>query len=250
MQEKEETPSPHHPLLLEILAKELGCKVQDIVDFELNVCDTQDGVIGGDTSSPPPRQSRQHTCIVCVHMLQAPGAESCASVLTRSPFWAVKKLVRRNFSVTATHPPTPPRRYVNGLWTCREGSAGTGGQAVTHAAPAGAHDEFVFVGRLDNLAMSFCSIQALVDAFLDAASLEGEAAVKAVALFDHEEVGSASAQGGASPLEVTGVRDAQPFKDLSFIEIFCFCKRPVALLCVIGGGRGGEITAEVAVSSK
>jgi hypothetical protein len=39
--------SPHHPLLLEILAKELGVAVDDIVDFELNVCDTQDGVIGG-----------------------------------------------------------------------------------------------------------------------------------------------------------------------------------------------------------
>ncbi len=45
-----EAPSPHHPLLLEILAKELGVKVEDIVDFELNVCDTQDGVIGGKLS--------------------------------------------------------------------------------------------------------------------------------------------------------------------------------------------------------
>ncbi len=53
------------------------------------------------------------------------------------------------------------------------------------------------MGRLDNLAMSFCSTQALVDAFPDAASLHGEAAVKAVALFDHEEVGSSSAQGAA-----------------------------------------------------
>ena len=63
--------------------------------------------------------------------------------------------------------------------------------------PAGAHNEFVFVGRLDNLAMSFCSTRALVDAFPDEASLKGEAAVKAVALFDHEEVGSSSAQGAA-----------------------------------------------------
>lgn len=43
--------------------------------------------------------------------------------------------------------------------------------------------------------MSFCGLRALVDAFPDADSLRGEAAVKAVALFDHEEVGSSSAQG-------------------------------------------------------
>ena len=65
----------------------------------------------------------------------------------------------------------------------------------SRCCPAGAHDEFVFVGRLDNLAMSFCGTRALVDAFPDEASLKGEAAVKAVALFDHEEDGSSSAQG-------------------------------------------------------
>ena len=97
---------------------------------------------------------------------------------------------------------------------CNAGQAaplsGTSGHTPSHALPcpmtamrgrarpAGAHDEFVFVGRLDNLAMSFCSTRALVDAFPDAASLAGEAAVKAVALFDHEEVGSASAQGAVS----------------------------------------------------
>lgn len=37
----------HHPLLLRLLAKELGCGPEDIVDFDLNVVDTQPGVIGG-----------------------------------------------------------------------------------------------------------------------------------------------------------------------------------------------------------
>ncbi|CAG9460023.1 unnamed protein product [Pedinophyceae sp. YPF-701] len=36
-----------HPLLLSILAKELGCKPADILDFELHLCDTQPSVIGG-----------------------------------------------------------------------------------------------------------------------------------------------------------------------------------------------------------
>lgn len=39
--------SPHHSLLLDILAKELNVAAKDIVDFELNLCDTQAGVIGG-----------------------------------------------------------------------------------------------------------------------------------------------------------------------------------------------------------
>lgn len=39
--------SKHHSLLLELLAAELGAAPEQIVDFELNVCDTQAGVIGG-----------------------------------------------------------------------------------------------------------------------------------------------------------------------------------------------------------
>lgn len=60
---------------------------------------------------------------------------------------------------------------------------------------AGIQDEFIFVGRLDNLAMSFCSLAALIDTCSDADALAGEAAVRGIALFDNEEVGSASAAG-------------------------------------------------------
>src|SRR5690349_10506240 len=38
---------PHHVLLLKLLADQLGAAPADIVDFELNVCDTQPGTIGG-----------------------------------------------------------------------------------------------------------------------------------------------------------------------------------------------------------
>ena len=38
---------PHHPALLAALAAELRCEPSAIVDLELNVCDTQPGVIGG-----------------------------------------------------------------------------------------------------------------------------------------------------------------------------------------------------------
>ena len=40
----------HHPIILAILAEELKCEQDDIVDFELNVCDTQKSQIGGATN--------------------------------------------------------------------------------------------------------------------------------------------------------------------------------------------------------
>ena len=75
---------------------------------------------------------------------------------------------------------------------CKTGYVALG---TTVCCVAGANHEFVWVGRLDNLAMSYCATAALAAAFPDEASLAGHDAVKAVALFDHEEVGSSSAQG-------------------------------------------------------
>ncbi|GKV13818.1 hypothetical protein SLEP1_g24792 [Rubroshorea leprosula] len=65
---------------------------------------------------------------------------------------------------------------------------------------AGALKEFVFSGRLDNLCMSFCSLKALIDTTSSESNLEDETGVQMVALFDHEEVGSDSAQGAGSPV--------------------------------------------------
>jgi len=53
-------PPPHHPALLRALAKEAQCEPADIVDFELNVCDTVPGTIGGDSSAP-----FTHTTMLC-----------------------------------------------------------------------------------------------------------------------------------------------------------------------------------------
>lgn len=68
----------------------------------------------------------------------------------------------------------------------------------------GALREFVFSGRLDNLASSYQALTALVDSCSSggggAGALEEEPNVRLVALFDHEEIGSVSAQGAASSL--------------------------------------------------
>ncbi|XP_059443602.1 probable aspartyl aminopeptidase [Corylus avellana] len=104
------TSSKHHSLLLQLIASQVGCKPDDICDFELQACDTQPSIV------------------------------------------------------------------------------------------AGAAKEFIFSGRLDNLCMSYCSLKALIDATSSESSLEDETGVRMVALFDHEEVGSNSAQGAGSPV--------------------------------------------------
>jgi aspartyl aminopeptidase len=44
---KEDVSAKHHPVLLEMLAEELGCEPADVMDFELQLCDVQPSVIGG-----------------------------------------------------------------------------------------------------------------------------------------------------------------------------------------------------------
>ncbi len=103
----------HHALLLRLLGQELGVDPDSIVDFELQLCDTQPSTVGG------------------------------------------------------------------------------------------ALNEFVFSGRLDNLASSYQSLTALIDSCSGGGppgALAEEPNVRLVALFDHEEIGSMSAQGAASSL--------------------------------------------------
>ena len=61
----------------------------------------------------------------------------------------------------------------------------------------GLDGEMIFSARLDNLAMSHAAVRALLDA---AAAVDGGDVVPVAVLFDHEEVGSATASGAGAPL--------------------------------------------------
>ncbi len=62
---------------------------------------------------------------------------------------------------------------------------------LTAPALGGAANEFIFSARLDNLAMCHAAVTAL-------ARVKAPTAISVIALFDHEEVGSASAAGAGS----------------------------------------------------
>jgi aspartyl aminopeptidase len=63
-------------------------------------------------------------------------------------------------------------------------------QASTFAGP---NDEFLFAPRLDNLASCHAATRALLEAS------KQDSATRVLAFYDHEEIGSETAQGGGSP---------------------------------------------------
>jgi aspartyl aminopeptidase len=64
---------------------------------------------------------------------------------------------------------------------------------LTPAARGGAHGEFVFSGRLDNLGSSHAALEAMLASADDAAE-----PTAVIALFDHEEIGSRTSRGADS----------------------------------------------------
>ena len=64
---------------------------------------------------------------------------------------------------------------------------------VQRAALAGVHDEFLLASRLDNLASCHAALEALC------AARAAQPQTRGIVLYDHEEVGSKSAQGAGSP---------------------------------------------------
>ncbi|KAL2213343.1 peptidase M18, aminopeptidase I [Sarocladium strictum] len=70
----------------------------------------------------------------------------------------------------------------------------------------GLKDEFVFSPRLDNLGMTYCSIMGLISSTSSSDALDGDSTIRMAVCFDHEEIGSQSAQGAHSNLLPSVVR--------------------------------------------
>jgi aspartyl aminopeptidase len=66
---------------------------------------------------------------------------------------------------------------------------------VQKGAFLGAANEMIASARLDNLCSSWCALRALL-----AVSAQPDGPIPVLALFDHEEIGSGSARGAASPV--------------------------------------------------
>lgn len=62
----------------------------------------------------------------------------------------------------------------------------------------GLMEEFIFSPRLDNLNSSYCATAGLIESVADETALNDESTIRLIALFDHEEIGSTTAQGADS----------------------------------------------------
>ncbi|KAJ6260951.1 Aspartyl aminopeptidase [Drechslerella dactyloides] len=72
----------------------------------------------------------------------------------------------------------------------------------------GLNEEFIFSARLDNLAqgMTYCSVESLIASVEADDALDSEPGIRIIACFDHEEIGSTTAQGADSNLLPAVVR--------------------------------------------
>jgi aspartyl aminopeptidase len=68
------------------------------------------------------------------------------------------------------------------------------------ACIGGINDEFIFSPRLDNLGMTYCSVLGLISSVDAPDALDDDATIRLTVCFDHEEIGSTSAQGAFSNL--------------------------------------------------
>ena len=70
----------------------------------------------------------------------------------------------------------------------------------------GLNEELMFSPRLDNQEMSFCATEGLIQSVSDPEALDNETSIRLIALFDHEEIGSNTAQGADSNVLPTILR--------------------------------------------
>ncbi|KAL1901277.1 hypothetical protein Cpir12675_000510 [Ceratocystis pirilliformis] len=69
---------------------------------------------------------------------------------------------------------------------------------VQPSTMGGLNDEFIFSPRLDNLEMTYCTITGIINSTTDKDALLKDSCIRLATCFDHEEIGSTSAQGANS----------------------------------------------------
>jgi aspartyl aminopeptidase len=74
------------------------------------------------------------------------------------------------------------------------------------ACLGGLLNEFIFSARLDNLNMSFCAVQGLIASLKPESALDNDSTIRLISLFDHEEIGSLTAQGADSNMLPSVIR--------------------------------------------
>lgn len=63
------------------------------------------------------------------------------------------------------------------------------------ACLGGLNTEFVHSARLDNLGMTYCAVEGIIQSLSDPSALKNDHTIRLIACFDHEEIGSTSPQG-------------------------------------------------------
>jgi aspartyl aminopeptidase len=86
------------------------------------------------------------------------------------------------------------------------------------ACLGGLTNEFIFSARLDNLNQTFCAVQGLIESVSDPSSLIDESSIRLIAAFDHEEIGSMTAQGAFSAMLPAIIRRLSVLPASSFWE--------------------------------
>ncbi|KAI3337380.1 aspartyl aminopeptidase-like protein [Xylariaceae sp. AK1471] len=76
---------------------------------------------------------------------------------------------------------------------------------VQKSCLGGLNEEFIYSARLDNLEMTYCSVMGLIES-VNKSGLDNETSIRLITCFDHEEIGSTSAQGANSDLLPAVVR--------------------------------------------
>jgi aspartyl aminopeptidase len=86
------------------------------------------------------------------------------------------------------------------------------------ACLGGLSDEFIFSARLDNLNQTYCATMGLIDSLKSSSALDDETSIRLVACFDHEEIGSMTAQGAFGVMLPSIIRRLSVLPPSSFVE--------------------------------